>query len=143
MISKDIIVVIDSNVLFSALIRDSITRKIILEYDGKFIFPSFVIQEMEKHKKMLLSKSGMQAVELESLLSVIFSKVQIINDSDLKPYKEKALELGTQTDPDDAIFFACALAHHKSIIWSNEIVLKEQSRVRVLNTKEIIKLFYG
>lgn len=44
-------IIIDSNILFSALIKNSTTRKLILEHDGYFLFPSFIIEEMEKHKK--------------------------------------------------------------------------------------------
>lgn len=47
-------IIIDSNVLFSALIRDSMSRRIIIEYDGFFLFPSFVFEEMKKHKDTLL-----------------------------------------------------------------------------------------
>ena len=49
-------IVIDSNVLFSALIKDSSTRKLILKYGGFFLFPSYIFEEMEKHKE--------QAVEI-------------------------------------------------------------------------------
>ena len=44
-------IIIDSNVLFSALIKDSVTRKIILEYGDFFLFPEFIFEEMEKHRK--------------------------------------------------------------------------------------------
>jgi len=33
-------IVLDANVLFSALIKDSTTRRIILEYDGALLFPA-------------------------------------------------------------------------------------------------------
>lgn len=32
-------IVMDSNVLFSALIKDSVTRRMILEYDRNFLVP--------------------------------------------------------------------------------------------------------
>ena len=47
-------VVIDSNILFSALIKDSITRRLILEYDDFFLFPSYIFDEIEKHKDELI-----------------------------------------------------------------------------------------
>lgn len=51
-------IVIDSNILFSAMVRDSTTRKLLLEYDGLFLFPSFIFEEISKHKGLLLQKSG-------------------------------------------------------------------------------------
>ena len=52
-------IIIDSNVLFSALIKNSFTRRIILEYQGLFLFPSIIFEETERHKEELLKKSGM------------------------------------------------------------------------------------
>jgi len=43
-------IVLDSNILFSALLKDSTTRKIILTHEGFFLFPSFIFIEMEKHR---------------------------------------------------------------------------------------------
>ena len=51
-------IILDSNVLFSALIKDSATRKIILKHEEAFLFPEFIFEEMEKHKEELLQKSG-------------------------------------------------------------------------------------
>ncbi len=56
-------IVLDSNILFSALIKDSTTRRIILECDPIFLFPSFIFEEMEKYKKELLKKSKMEEKE--------------------------------------------------------------------------------
>ena len=39
-------IVLDSNVFFSALIKDSLTRKLILEYDDLFLFPEIILEEM-------------------------------------------------------------------------------------------------
>lgn len=47
-------VVIDSNVLFSALIKDSTTRRVILEYGGLFLFPALLLDEAQEHLNELL-----------------------------------------------------------------------------------------
>ena len=133
-------IIIDSNPLFSALIKDSSTRRTILEYDGFFLFPSFIFKEMQKHKAELLKKSRMQEEDFDKLLQLILKKVVIVPNEVLVPYKEEALEIVKDVDPDDVIFVACALAYPNSIIWSNDRRLKKQSKVKVLNTKEIIKL---
>ena len=68
-------IVIDSNILFSALIKDSVTRGIILDYNGLFLFPEFIFEEFERHKKELFKKSGMGEKSFGSLLKIILSKV--------------------------------------------------------------------
>jgi predicted nucleic acid-binding protein len=72
-------IVIDSNILFSALIKDSVTRRMILEYDGFFLFPSFIFEELEKHKGELLKKSGMKRKNFETLLNLLLKKVLIVS----------------------------------------------------------------
>ena len=67
-------IIIDSNVFFSALIKNSLTRKMILLYTGKFLFPSFIFDEMEKHKGELEEKSGMGTKQFELLLTIPPSK---------------------------------------------------------------------
>ena len=133
-------IVIDSNILFSALIKDSITRKIILEYNGYFLFPSFIFEEMEEHKKELLDKSGLKIGEFNNLLELILKKVEIVPNEILKKYKQKALEIVKNIDVTDALFVACALAYSNSLIWTEDKRLKEQDKIKICNTKEIINL---
>ncbi len=46
-------IIIDTNIFISALLRESYTRKLLLEYDGEFLMPSFVYEEIDNHKKEL------------------------------------------------------------------------------------------
>ncbi len=131
-------IIIDSNILFSALIRNSKTRKIIFEYEGFFLFPSFIFIEMQRHKTELLEKSGMLEEDFSKLLRLILKKVVIVPNEILVPYKKDALEIVKAIDPDDILFVACALAYPNSAVWSDDKKLKNQSKVKVLNTEEII-----
>lgn len=133
-------IIIDSNELFSALIKDSVTRKIILDYNRFFFFPSFIFEEVQEHKKELLKKSGMSEEDFNELFQLILKKVVIVPNEVLVPYKKEAFEIVKSIDPDDVLFVACALAYTNSILWSNDRKLKKQSRVEVFNTEEIIKL---
>ena len=134
-------IIIDSNVLFSALIKNSKTRKIILDYDGFFLFPSFIFIEMQRHKNELLKKSGMSERDFNKLFRLILKKVAIVPNEVLISYKKDALEIVKNIDPDDVLFVACALAYPNSIIWSDDKKLKDQSKVEVLNTEEIVNFF--
>lgn len=74
----------------------------------------------------------------EMLFLVILERIRIISDESIAPYKPQASEIVKYIDPDDALFFACALAHPGSAIWSDDKRLKEQEAVKVLNTKEML-----
>ncbi len=133
-------VVLDTNILFSALIRDSTTRKLILEYDGTFLFPEYIFEEAEKHKDEIFKKSGMDAEDFNELLAIILRKVNIVPSEVLEPYRREAYEIVKDIDVNDVLFVACALAYKESIIWSNDSSLKKQSRIKVINTSEAMKL---
>ena len=133
-------IVIDSNVLFSALIKDSATRKLILEYDDFFLFPEFIFEEMEKHKEELFKKSKMENKDFGRLLQIILKKVMIVPNEVLLPHKKEALEIVKSIDLDDAAFIACVLAYPNSILWSDDKKLKKQTKVRVLSTQEIMNV---
>lgn len=132
-------IIIDSNILFSALIKDSITRQMILEYDNLFLFPEYIFEEIKEHKQELLEKSQMNKEDFNKLLQIILKKVAIVPNEILTPYKKQALEIIKDIDRDDVIFIACALAYPNSIIWSDDKKLKKQNQIKILNTKEIIE----
>lgn len=131
-------IIIDSNVLFSALIKDSKTRSIIFEYDGFFLFPSYIFEEMQEHMDELREKSKMPKEDFRKLLHLILRKVLIVSDEVLDPFKQDAVEIIKNIDLNDAPFFACALAYPASAIWSDDKRLKNQNKIRVFNTKELI-----
>ncbi|MBI2672042.1 PIN domain-containing protein [Candidatus Woesearchaeota archaeon] len=133
-------IILDSNILFSALIKDSIIRKIILNFKGFFLFPSFIFEELEKHYDELIKKSRLNKDEFEDLLDIILSKVLIVPSEVLLKHKKEALEIVKDIDVDDVIFIACALAYDFSVVWSNDKNLKKQDSIKVCNTKEIIEL---
>jgi len=136
-------IVIDSNILFSALIKDSITRRIILDYEDQFLFPSYIFEEMEKYKSELLTKSKMKSKDFEELLNLLLLKVIIIPNEVLLHYKKEAYQIIKDIDPDDVTFIACALAVTDSVLWSDDKKLKQQSKVRIINTNEMYSLIYS
>lgn len=75
-----------------------------------------------------------------TLLRLLLKKVVIIPNEVLIPYKKDAYEIVKDIDKNDVIFIACALAYPNSIIWSDDSKLKRQPKVRIINTREIIKL---
>lgn len=133
-------VVIDSNVLFSALIKDSVSRSLILRYMGCFIFPMYILDELGKHQKEIQKKSGLTKKEFDQLLEVLLSKVVVAPNEVVDKNKKKAVELVKEIDLDDAVFVATALAYPNAVLWSNDKRLKQVKQIRVLDTKEIVEL---
>lgn len=96
-------IVLDSNILFSALIKDSLTRRLILEHDGLFLFPSYIFEEMEEHKEELIHKSKMDKEDFDKLLKLLLKKVLIVPEGVMNSYKHESIEIVKDIDLDDAI----------------------------------------
>ena len=133
-------IVLDSNIVFSALIKDSLTRKLILNLPSKFLFPEYIFEEIAEHKEELSEKLGLDKDKLNSILNSILENIIIVPTILLEKYKQEAVELIKDIDMDDVLFIACALAHPNSAIWSDDKNLKNQKKVKVYSTKEIIEL---
>ena len=58
-------IVVDSNILFSALIKDSKTREILLESNNEFFFPSYVFYEALKHVMGRVFQFSTKVVEVD------------------------------------------------------------------------------
>lgn len=133
-------IVIDSNILFAALIKDSLIRKILFLSDIDFIFPYLMFEELEKYKSKLVEKSKLSNQEFNIILDKIKKRLTLIETEHLIPYRKEAFELVKEIDPKDYLFIACSLYCSNCIFWSDDKALKKQNKIKVLNTLEIIDL---
>ena len=129
--------VIDANVLFSALIKDSFTYNLLFS-DALHIFtPEYIFTELEKHKDEILEKTERTTEEFFRLVETLKRRINIIPLEELIPYVEEAEKL--TPDHDDMAYFALALKLNCAI-WSNDKKLKEQNKIKVYNTYELSKI---
>ncbi|MDE1824466.1 MAG: hypothetical protein KGH74_04175, partial [Candidatus Micrarchaeota archaeon] len=75
------ILVANTNRIVAALIKDSVSRRII--YSDKFILltPSFTKMELEEHKGELLRRTNLTETAFDSLLSLILNNLYVVDDS--------------------------------------------------------------
>jgi predicted nucleic acid-binding protein len=134
--------VIDTNIILSALIKDSITRKIIIESNWEFYYPLISFYEINKYKNLVLKKSNISKEKYELLLMYLFKHIILIKNDKILNNLEKAKNIMFNIDPNDVVFIATALSIKNSIIWSDDNDFKKQNDVLVVNTKEIINDFF-
>ena len=129
--------VIDANVLFSALIKESFSYNLL--FSGKFhLFTSeYIFTELEKHKEELMNKTERTTEEFFRLVETLKRRIVIVPLEELVPHVKEAEKL--TPDPDDMAYFALALKLNCSIL-SNDKKLKEQNKIEVYNTHELNKL---
>jgi len=136
-------IVIDTNILLSALIKDSITRKIIVESEWDFYYPKMSLHEIRKYKDLVLGKSGMEEREYEELLTRLLEYVEIIPDENINKHLNEANQILSEIDPDDIVFVATAISIEDSIIWSDDGDFEKQDKIKVLETEDVIDLFFS
>lgn len=129
--------VVDSNILFAALIRDSVVRHLFQHLDAELFMLSMNLEEIREHKSGLLVKSRFAEGAFTLLLGMLASKCRVLDDSILLHKMSEAEKIMDQIDPDDTPFIAAALALNASI-WSDDTHFKKQKKIPVFTTKELI-----
>ena len=132
-------VVVDTNIIISALLRDGLTRRILLLAPFEMHTVPFARQEIKKHKGELLRKSGLDEDPFGYLLDLIFARINVVDQELIEPFRKRATEILKDIDPADAPFLALAMALNCPI-WSNDGDLKRQGAVEVYTTQEILEL---
>jgi predicted nucleic acid-binding protein len=105
-------VVVDTNILFSALLRDdSWFSEILLSSRYEFYIAEFVFVELFKHKERILRASRLSEDELLNQLEILLSAVNVYKEALVpKELKREAHRLCADVDPRDAPHVARALA---------------------------------
>ena len=130
--------VVDANIIFSALIRQGVTAKLLFVDDLHLYAPEFLLDEVRKHHGYLSKKTHRSKEEFESIYNVLKRRIVFIPKDNIKFYLEKADKISP--DPDDSIYFAAALRMNISI-WSNEKRLTKQNIIKVYTTQQIYEMF--
>ncbi len=133
-------IILDVNVFLAALIKDSITRKIIINSDFEFYFPEHSMHKIRKYQDYVIQKSCLDELEYSQILSKLLKYIKLIPIEELFKHWNKAKQIMEHTDPEDVVFIASALSIPNSIIWSNDGDFEKQDKVIALKTEDILEL---
>lgn len=129
-------IVIDSNRIVAALLKDSTTRGILFNKEFDFIAPEFVKGEIEKHRDELISKADVTSRDFDILLSLIFESVTLIPKMEYEKFVDKIKS--KISDPKDVPYLACSIATNSEGIWSHDPHMKEQDKVKVFTNIDLL-----
>lgn len=135
-------VVVDANIVISALIVDGATRALLIGLDHDYLTPVVVHDELDDHREMIAEKSGLSQASVEQLVSTLFKYVAVVPDQKIQPYLDMAHEAIGDTDADDVPYLATALGYDAAV-WSDDGDFDEQNLVPVYGTTEFIRRFGG
>ena len=130
--------IIDTNIFIAALIKDSVTRKVINHQEMEFFVSEFIFEEIEKYYSEIQEKSKLSQEEFGLLFETLKQKLILVSDEEIQ-HKEEAQKIMSPIDVKDSIFIAIALSTHNEGIWSEDRHFEQQNRVKVWKTKDILK----
>jgi len=129
--------VIDTNIMYSYFWKGSLTRSLIMREDFELFAPEFALKEINNHKRDILKKTKINEREFETLLLDIAISIKFIPIEKYKDFLKEALRISP--DPDDLDFFALALKFNLPL-WSNDLLLKKQNKLKIFTTREVLGL---
>lgn len=131
--------IIDANILASALIKDGINRELIVSESFNLYSPDFIIEEIIEHLGEFEQKTKLNREKLifnfKELLRL--ANIRLINKNLFADFINPAIKISP--DICDVAYFALALKLNCPI-WSNDKLLKMQDKVKIYSTEEIFKL---
>jgi len=131
--------VVDTSILFAALLKKSTVRELLLNPLFEFYVPEFCIEEIERHVDEIADRSGLSVENVYLLLGILLASVQVVPaERILKKYKEAERIMG-KIDRDDVPFVALALSFPNDGIWSEDKHFLRQKKVRVWRTRDLLK----
>lgn len=131
-------IILDSNILIAALLRDSIVRKILIESDLYFLLPEVSLDEIRRHEDELVRKSKIAVDEFRAFLERLLQYIEVVPTETLRLREREAKRIMAEIDPGDVPFIAAALAFEDAVVWSDDKHFKRQDAVSVVNTKELL-----
>jgi|SRR3989344_2635185 len=132
--------VIDANILFSAIIAkgrklNSKKLNLIFSKELEIFAPGLMLFELRNNKEKLKEISKLPDEELEKFIELLKLRIQFVSLRYFSDKMAEAKELCVELK--DVAYFALALKLNCSI-WSGEKSFKEQSKIKVFNTKELL-----
>ncbi len=131
-------IVVDSNRIIAALIKDSTTRGIILDSFFEFITPDYILVEIRKYEAYVMKSAKISKEEFEILLNIIFENTTIIPEIEYKTFIDNLKK--EIKDQKDLSYIAVCLSSNAYGIWSHDTDFLQQKKVKVLTNVDMLKL---
>ena len=132
------IVVVDTNILFSFFWQDSLIRRILMSKNIEFFSPELAIDELKRYSSSISKKTKLSKEEFNDKIVNLKSFVKFIPKKDFSSFIQEAEKIAP--DKDDIDFLSLCLKLNAPL-WSNDNELKKQNKIIVFDIKDIIELY--
>ncbi len=138
---EEIRLVVDTNVLISALLKDdSLTARLLRTNACAYYYPWDGLTEIDYYRDYIISKRAkyIQASSFEHALQFVLGSICIVPSEMYSCRMKEAFSLMKDRDPKDTPFLALAL-QLGSPLWSNDKHFKDLQEVVVYSTGSLIE----
>ena len=128
--------VVDSNILIASLLKDGITRNLLMDAPIEFLSPEHMLEEIRKHRSTIAKRAGLSEPEFDLLFALIAERISVVGSVG---YEAKLVEAHRQIgdrDPGDVPFLALALASDCGI-WTYNEKHFEGAKARIWDTASV------
>jgi len=130
--------VVDSNVLISALVADARTRLLIVEMDERLVAPELIADEVKRNIHSIAPRSDLPDDLVGTFFRTLLGHVELVSPATFEESIERAATAMEGERDADAMFLAVALAEDGSV-WSDDADFRSQSKVPVYTTAEVVE----
>jgi predicted nucleic acid-binding protein len=82
--------VVDANILFAALIKESVTSDLIVDNSLSLTSAEFIFSEFEKYKDLILEKTERTNEEFDRFMEIIQKRIKLIPYEEFEKFIKKA-----------------------------------------------------
>lgn len=128
---------VDTNRIIAALVKNGISRKILMHSNAELIGVTVSKEEIAKYKLFLIEKAEITEEYFEVILDRFLQRMIIVPDDRIQYHMAEAKKIMDGIDPDDTPFIAAALAMDADM-WSDDKHFKKQKRIKVWTTRDLV-----
>ena len=128
--------IVDTSVIISALIKDSLARRILLQLEAELLTIHFSAREIENHKREIIEVAGISNAEFDHILEKLMNFLITLDDQVVRERMVEAHKIMDHIDSFDTPCISAALAVNADI-WSNDKHFEKQNKIKVWKTKDL------
>lgn len=129
--------VIDANVVIALLINPKNFAHPFFSQRIRLFAPELLREELEEKREVIRARTIFTDQEISALIDAIQQRIRFVPIAEFVRRWREAMQVCP--DPDDIMYFALAL-HLRCSLWSNDKRLKEQKKIPVYATHELMEL---
>jgi predicted nucleic acid-binding protein len=129
--------VVDANIVMGALLREGVTRHLLLSGGLNVHAPETLWDELDRNRAYLLAKSGATEAAYRLLMELLRAKIKSVPVEILRENIRDALARLDPQDSLDAPYLAAAIAIGGTL-WSHDKRFSRTARIPTVGTRDVL-----